>query len=380
MKNKRDFRIIVVLDLALQSGREQLDGFYRHADNKSDWDVQIVPNVEESGCVMVNSIAKEGIDGAIVKSDCTPSIADAIFSAAAPVVAIDRPHRPTQYVANAYVLNDNMGFGREAARYFDSLGRFAAYGFVPDPEGREWSKERGRAFMTTVTQRHRDAKVSEQRGPISEWIASLPKPLAVFAAFDRCAATVFEACRELRLTIPKDVVVLGVDDDALICEHTRPKLSSIRPNTVMQGFMAAKELDRILSGKGKNGKTIVCAHLGLSERDSTAPIPPGVRIVQEVNAYLDKHALEPIRVANIVAHVGVSARLANLRYSQAMGRSIREELVARRLSEAKRLLSKTSWSMTRIATRCGFKSQIVLAHLFSSHLGMSMSAWRNRTK
>ena len=223
--------------------------------------------------------------------------------------------------------------------------------------------------------------MSEQQGPLSEWIASLPKPLAVFAAFDRCAASVFDACRELRLTIPKSVAVLGVDDDTLICEHTRPKLSSIRPNTVMQGFQAAKELDRILSGRGTKGKTIVCTHLGISERDSTAQIPPGVHIVQKANSYLDKHALEPICVADVVAHTGVSARLANLRYSEATGHSIQEELVSRRLAEAKRLLSKTSWPMTRIATRCGFKSPTILAHLFTSHFGMSMSAWRtcNRT-
>ena len=80
-----------------------------------------------------------------------------------------------------------------------------------------------------------------------------------------------------------------------------------------------------------------------------------------------------------IAHAGVSARLANLRYSKATGHSIQEELVSRRLAEAKRLLSKTSWPMTRIATRCGFKSRVVLTHLFSAHFGMSMSAWRNST-
>ena len=371
-------RIVVALDLSLQSGRERLDGFYRYADRKGNWEVLIVPNVEASSGPMMKDIVGSGIDGAIVYGACAAPVTGAIFSAGVPVVAIDRLHHPTRRAADAYVLSDNKAFGREAARYFDSLGRFAAYGFVPDPDGREWSKARGKAFMTAIAQRHRDAIVSEQQGPLSEWIASLPKPLAVFAAFDRCAASVFDACRELRLTIPKSVAVLGVDDDTLICEHTRPKLSSIRPNTVMQGFQAAKELDRILSGRGTKGKTIVCTHLGISERDSTAPIPPGARIVREVNSYLEKHALEPIRVTDVVTHAGVSARLANLRYSEATGHSIQEELVSRRLAEAKRLLSKTSWPMTRIATRCGFKSQVVLAHLFTAHFGMSMTAWRNR--
>ena len=361
MKAKTEFRIIVALDLSFQSGRDRLDGFYRYADRKANWESLIIPNVEEASGPIVESMVDGGIDGAIIHGACTAPVVDAIFSAGVPVVAIDRLHHSTRHVADAYVLSDNRAFGREAARHFDSLGRFAAYGFVPDPDGREWSKARGKAFMTAIARRDRDAIVSEQQGPLSGWIASLPKPLAVFAAFDRCAAAVFDACRKLRLSIPKNVAVLGVDNDTLICEHTRPKLSSIRPNTVMQGFMAAKELDRILSGKGVKGKTIVCTHLGLSERESTAPIPPGARIVREVNGYLEKHVLEPIRVADVVAHAGVSARLANLRYSEATGHSIQEELVSRRLAEAKRLLSKTAWPMTRIASHCGFKSPTILS-------------------
>jgi transcriptional regulator GlxA family with amidase domain len=49
----------------------------------------------------------------------------------------------------------------------------------------------------------------------------------------------------------------------------------------------------------------------------------------------------------------------------------------RRLKEAKRLLSGTEWPMKRIAERCGFRSQIVLAHLFSSRFGKSMRQWRS---
>lgn len=380
MKKKNSFRILVVLDLVLQSNREQLEGFYRHAESKSNWNVQIVPNLEESGCVMVKGIIREGIDGIIVKSDCPASMSDVIFAAKVPIVFVDRPSQQVVRTAHAYVSHDNRSLGRMAAQYFDSLGRFAAYGFVPDPEGHEWSKVRGKTFMAEMSRRHKDANVSELRGPITEWIAAQPKPFAVFAAFDRCATAVFNACRTLHLAIPKNVAVLGVDDDALICEHTRPKLSSIRINTVMQGFLAAKELDRILSGRPRRRAPVSCQHLGISERDSTAPVQPGLRVVREVNAYLDKHALKPICVADVVAHAGVSARLANLRYSQSTGHSIQEELVSRRLEEAKRLLVQTSWPMTRVAIRCGFRSQGVLSNLFSAHFGMSMRSYRNASK
>ena len=376
MKSKIHRRILVVFNLTYQSGREQLDGYFRYADCHGNWDTLVVPSTDESYGQMTKSILKRGIDGAIVKSESTESFEADVFAADIPVVAIDRPRISRPYNADAYVVNDNERIGREAARHFDSLGRFASYGFVPQEDNREWSHIRGAAFRAAVKERQRDAKVSERRGPLADWLAALPKPAAVFAAFDMCAADIIETCHELHLKVPKDVAVIGVDNDTTICEHTKPKLTSIRPDHVGQGFAAAKELDRLLSGKAKRRDFITCPPIGISERDSTAAVPPGVHIVREANAYLDKHALEPIRVADVVSSVRVSAKLANLRYSEATGHSIQAELVARRLAEVKRLLSGTDWPMTRIAMRCGFKSQTVLANLFSSHFGMSMSAYR----
>lgn len=371
-------RILVALDLTHQSGREHLSGFYNFADAKSNWEIRLVPSTEPSYLAIVEQFLSEGVDGAIVKGECVLPLAKAIRKAGIPVVAIDRPHSQKEDVADVYVCNDNALIGRSAAQFFDTLGRFASYGFVPDPNDCEWSRARGKAFLGACAAKHRSAVTSTAKDELDEWLAALPKPAAVFAAFDQRAADVLEACRKAKLKVPKDVAVLGVDDDALICEHTRPMLSSVRPDAVGQGFAAAKALSRAILERGgpkDRGRTIVCPHLRLVERDSTATVPPSAQLVRNIIAYLDAHALEPIRVSDVVAHVGVSARLANLRFSQACGHSIQEEIVLRRLAKAKRLLSATGWSMQRIAERCGFRSQIVLAHLFSSRFGKSMRQW-----
>ena len=373
-------RILVALDLTHQSGREHLAGFYSFADKKSNWEIRLVPSTEPSYLPMVERFLSEGVDGAIIKGECVRPLAGAIRRAGIPVVAIDRPHSQEEDVADIYVCNDNELVGRSAAQFFDSLGRFASYGFVPDPNNCEWSSARGKAFLGACAAKHRTAKTSTANGDLAEWLTALPKPAAVFAAFDQCAVDVLEACRRAKLKVPKDVVVLGVDDDALICEHTRPKLSSVKPDATGQGFAAAQALSRALHARGvskKRSRTIVCPRLRIVERDSTATVPPAAQLVRNIIAYLDEHALEPIRVSDVVEHAGVSSRLANLRFSQTHGHSIQEELVVRRLKEAKRLLSGTEWSMKRIAERCGFKSQIVLAHLFSSRFGKSMRQWRS---
>ena len=376
-------RILVALDLTHQSGREHLSGFYSFADKKSNWEMRLVPSTEPSYLAIVEQFLSEGVDGAIVKGECVLPLAKAIGKAGIPVVAIDRPHSQKEDIADVYVCNDNELVGRSAAQFFDTLGRFASYGFVPDPNNCEWSRTRGKAFLGACAAKHRSAKTSYAKGDLAEWLTALPKPAAVFAAFDQCAVDVLEACRRAKLKVPKDVVVLGVDDDALICEHTRPKLSSIKPDSSGQGFAAAQALSRALHAHGgpkKRSRTIVCPRLRIVERDSTATVPPAAQLVRNIVAYLDEHALEPIRVSDVVDYAGVSPRLANLRFSQTHGHSIQADIVERRLKEAKRLLTATGWPMKRIAERCGFKSQIVLAHLFSSRFGKSMRQWRIDTR
>ena len=393
MQRKKDKRILVALDLTHESGRAHLNGFYRYADKQPEWEVRIVPSTEASYAPMVKEIVAAGIEGAVIKGECVPALAETIFAARVPVVSIDKPGRAGPRRANAYVVNDNARIGLAAAQYFKRLGRFAAYGFVPDPNDCEWSQMRGRAFTEAVAhllgadacRRYTPPPDDGTGAPtfrsgLSRWLAALPKPAAVFAAFDQCAATVLEECRDNRLKVPSEIAVLGVDDDALVCEHARPKLTSIRPDHARQGYEAARELNRLMSRPGggamRRGGPLALTHIGITERDSTTFVPQGLRIVREITAYLDEHALTPIRVADIVAHAGVSERLANLRYSELTGHSIQEELINRRLAEAKRLLKETALPLARISSRCGFKSQIVLAHLFRKHVGQSMSDWR----
>lgn len=286
-------------------------------------------------------------------------------------MTVDRSTSPTNRIGSAFPART------AAARYFESLGRFASYGFVPDADNCEWSQIRGRAFAEELDERLGGVSVSVASAPLADWLLSMQKPAAILAAFDQCASQLLDIGRAHKLKIPGDVIVLGVDDDALICEHTRPKLSSVKPDHEQQGYTAAKALDDILRRrKPCGGTTVVCPYVGITERDSTTIVPPAVHLVREAKSYIAAHALERIRVEEVVRHLGVSARLAQLRFSQAIGHSIREELILRRLNEVKRLLAETPYPPRRIARRCGFKSTIVLAHLFRSHEGCSMRAWR----
>ena len=86
-------------------------------------------------------------------------------------------------------------------------------------------------------------------GGVSRWLASLPQPVAVFACYDVLARRVIEACRDLVISVPHQMAVLGVDNDELLCRLTTPQLSSIIPDARGAGQLAAELLDRLLAGR-----------------------------------------------------------------------------------------------------------------------------------
>jgi len=87
---------------------------------------------------------------------------------------------------------------------------------------------------------------------LGRWLPKLPKPVAIFCPDDLRAWQVLESAISLKLSVPSDVAVLGLDNDILICGGTRPMLSSIDPNTREIGRTAAETLETLMA-KAKDG-------------------------------------------------------------------------------------------------------------------------------
>ena len=58
------------------------------------------------------------------------------------------------------------------------------------------------------------------------------------------------------------------------------------------------------------------------------------------------------------------------------GKSIRRAIEDHRMEEAKRLLAKTSLSVTAIAERIGISGQNRLSHVFKARFGLAPEHWR----
>ena len=71
-----------------------------------------------------------------------------------------------------------------------------------------------------------------------------------------------------------------------------------------------------------------------------------------------------------------SRRLFELRFREAMGRSVLDEILHVRMQKVQTLLADMDIPIGAIADFCGFRSDRALRKLFLAREGMSMAAWR----
>ena len=89
--------------------------------------------------------------------------------------------------------------------------------------------------------------------------------------------------------MPHQVSVIGVDNDELLCDFSNPPLSSVLPDHVREGVLAATELNQMLRAKkARDASTVLCRSKRIISRESTAPIAP---ITHLANAFKRKYGV-----------------------------------------------------------------------------------------
>ena len=375
-KEKSNKTVVLSLWLAGSAGRKQLSGALRYVNTRGAWNFRLFGDPSECSAEALGA----GIDGFL--GHVTPDNADALLASDIPAVIIDFP--PPALLKRrgetVILLDDDERIGQTGADYFVSLGRFAAYAFVPDAQNRGWSRLRERGYRRRLAEHGLSCPVyRSDRQPLADWLKGLPKPAAVLCAYDFGAKEVLDCCHAAQIDVPRQIAVLGVDNDELVCDNTTPSLSSIRLDHEHIGFRAAEELNRRMCASGKRRKApyrLLLPDHGVVERASTRAIPPAVLLTDRINDFIREHAAEPIDVRDIVSGVGVSRRLADLRYRERTGSSIRQALENRRLELVCRRLRTGDLSLDKIACLCGYANPQRLKYVFKARFGVSMSAWR----
>ena len=382
-------KVLVSVNLVYASWRDFLSGILKYIESHVSWDIRIDDEPGDISASCIRTAERSGYAGMIVASNGKLDF-DALSRTRIPIVfaGIRNTRLPKRKFGTSFVMNDNEGIGTAAARYYLEQGRFRSFVFVQSAERPAWSTRRCLAFRrelrkngkTCRTFRMDSAQYLSDRLPdFGRLLESLPKPVAIMADCDRCAAKVLSACHDISLPVPEKAAVLGVDNDVFFCSRSTPPLSSVLPGHFDIGFTAAAELDRLMTeGARARNRTIRIPIREISERESTRDIPSWTVLSRRINDYIQNNFRHGITVAKIARELGISRRLAELRYRQSEGLSIREKITAMQLENAKRLLATTRESAASIARQCGFSCYGSLSHFFARREKTSLREWRKQ--
>jgi LacI family transcriptional regulator len=385
--------VAVVIEASNAYARGLLAGIHRHVREHEPWTVFLPEHGR--GQPPLAQLAHWRGDGVIARIE-TPAIADALR------LIRSRQHIPIIDVSAArllpdvpYVETDDEAIGRAAADHFSERD-FRHFGFAGDERFR-WSGNRCRAFTAAVTARGHTVDVfpgaagrrgrgrptssaapSDDDESIEQWLRSLPTPVAVFACYDIRGRQVLDACRRAGLAVPDDVAVLGVDDDELLCGLASPPLSSVIPDAVGAGRLAAEILEALLRGERLEHEEWLLPPLGIATRQSTDVLAIDDELVVAAVRYIRAHACMGIKVADVMHAVGAGRRTLESRFRSRIGHTPHEEIARVQFRRVEQLLRETALPLAVIATRAGFRHTEYMTVAFTRRHGVSPSRWRQR--
>ncbi|MGN0833167.1 MAG: substrate-binding domain-containing protein [Kiritimatiellia bacterium] len=372
-------KVIIGLRLEGTIGRRILSGVLQYLDSAGDWDIQFAYGAKE-----LRRLAPSA-DGILADHLMDEAGFDRSELAQIPVVHFNTKVPSGGNPRHAYVHADNGAIGFAAAEYLTGLGSFRSYGFIPAHHGKSWSEARERAFALRLGKDGHDCRiyarspddVREDIDCLADWIRALPKPAALFAAWDGRAIEVLDACRRANVRIPQQAVLLGVDNDEISCDRANPPLSSIEPDTERDGFEGARILDRLMRLKGGPKRRIVLGKVKrIVERTSTKPPAPASHLVRRALDYIRENATHGIAPDDVAGRLGVSRSLLDLRFRELEGRTVGECILAGRLAALAAQLRRTRRSIADLTRTCGFANANSAKATFRRRYGMTMSAYR----
>ena len=218
---------------------------------------------------------------------------------------------------------------------------------------------------------------------IMDRLVKCPKPCGILTYDDGIGRDILDLCRLANINVPGSVCVLGMGDNALICENANPALSSIQLDYERAGFLAAKALDDMIRSRTKKLPRLVCGMKGVIERSSTQDPKGAGRITSLACDYIAKNAcrLGGINQYDVARHLGIAVRTLQLRFQEAaFAGSILTEIQRVQLANVCRLLTTTRRTIKDITFASGFGSLSRSKAIFAKKFGMSMRDYRRAAK
>ena len=394
MKNRHPYSVLAIYSLEHKSGREHFAGILDEMSDKN-WRLRTI-SPERFTAGELSDGNGEPYDGLILSMPGTDEAMKLIARSDTPTVLVNIADRrlSAQRTNLSFVWTDNADIGHLAARHLLERGEYKSVGFVYGlPEF--YADERMRAFRETMKRNGYETTVfapdseppsgtnapavlsEDYSNRLRRWLKELPKPTAIMAVADMRAATIINICREEGMAVPSQVSVIGSDYDVSQHERCGMSISSIGTNARLMGRQAVRELDFLFrhpNWKGRPHEVLIPAK-EVFVGESTARSVSAARLVKMAMDYISENRKRDISPSDVAAHLGCSRSLAELRFAQVRGTTMRMAIENVRLAEADRRLQNGE-SVGDIVRDMRFTSANQFYRIYKRHFGRTVRGAR----
>lgn len=364
-------QVLVLEELQNHYGREIHNGILEESGENHWWQTWRLSSSEVDPDVIGTVLAQ--VDGVILRH-ATPEIIAEIEGQEIPCLVVRGSKGWLKVIGEkvkeARHVND-ASVGEVAVHELQRLA-VKHWGFVGIKDV-AWARTRGEALINHPAKVHAVEVTADECFSwagilrLSSWLKKVPRPIGIFACSDSVGLMVIQACHYAGIQVPKEVAVIGVDNDVLQCRSGKPNLSSIDLNAHDVGRRAAWQMAGML-GLERGDEPVIRAPR-LVVRESSHDVDRRFLSFQKAMEWLQIHALRGPAVDEVAAAVGLSRRGLERVFS--LHGNVSPAVVMRecRMVEIQKLLKQEKVTLERIAQQAGFADAAGLSNFVKRQTG-----------
>ena len=378
-------KIILLIDISEEYGQNLLKGVTQYSKENGPWIFCKMPLFyrETLGIEGIVNFAREWEADGIIAQLYNDLEIRKVVDAGIYIIAEDFKERFSD-IAN--ITGGYFEAGVLGAEYFLKKGfrNFAFYGF----KNIVWSRERSEGFERHLNTQgfevhHFDHDKAPSRelwyykpSALSQWLQSLPKPVAIMACDDERGQHITEACKHAHIQIPDEIAVLGVDNDVMTCNLSDPPLSSIGLDIQKGGYEADRLMDLMIRNREQLNGNIIVKPTQVITRQSTDIASTSDTYIARALKFIHQNIDSRINVADVIRQVPLSRRALEKRFRDTTGTGVYKYIYNLQIQKFAERLLETEKSISEIALESGFSNSKNISRQFKQVKGCTPVEYR----
>jgi len=377
----------LLIDISEEYGQNLLKGITKYSKEHGPWIFCKMPLFyrETLGMEGIVNFAKEWEADGIIAQLYNDLEIKKVLDSGIYLIAEDFKERFSDIsnITGGYYEAGEMG-----AKYFLQKGfkNFAFYGF----KNIVWSRERSQGYERHLNAQgfevqyfdHDDASTRElwyyKPSALSQWLQSLPKPVAIMTCDDERGQHITEACKHANIQIPEEIAVLGVDNDVTTCNLSDPPLSSISLDTQKGGYEAARLMNLMITSKKQLIENVQVVPTQVITRQSTDIACTSDKYISKALMFIHQNIENRINVSDVLKTVPLSRRALEKRFQETTGTGVYKYIYNLQIQKFAQKLLETEKTISEIAMESGFDNTKNISRQFKQVKGCTPVEYRKK--